>query len=129
MKQPQLVDATQAELDALLALAKASFPQPQYELLANVLATFAYVMEQLQNAKTTLKRFRHMLFGKRTESMANIKKVIGGVTESPPGDPVALPTGVGKESKKRKGHGRNGADAYPNAKVVEIGLPDLHAGD
>ena len=140
MKQPQLVDATQAELDALLALAKASFPQPQYELLANVLATFAYVMEQLQNAKTTLKRFRHMLFGKRTESMSNIKKAIGsgigdgsdqggGVVEATPGDPVALPTGVGKEPTKCKGHGRNGADAYPNAKVVEIGLPDLHAGD
>src|ERR1035437_849884 len=99
MKQSEFVNATQAELDALLVLAKTSFPQPQYELLANVLGTFAYVMEQLQNAKTTLKRFRHMLFGKRTESMTNIKKVIGsgigdgsdqagGVTLSTPGDPV-----------------------------------------
>lgn len=141
MKQPELVSATQVQLDELLALARAaSFPQPQYDLLAGVLGTFIYVMHALQNAKTSLKRFRHMLFGKRTESMTNIKKVIGsdigdgsaqaaGIALFTPGDPVALPAGVGKERKKCKGHGRNGADAYPNAKVVEIGLPDLHAGD
>jgi transposase len=140
MKQPELVSATQAELDALLALARTSFPQPQYELLANVLGTFAYLMQQLQNAKMTLSRFRRMLFGKRTESTANLLKKIGngarggsgqagGTIESAPDDAAAPPTGDDKEPKKRKGHGRNGADAYPNAKVVEIGLPHLRAGD
>ena len=133
MKQPELVSATQAQLDELLALARAaSFPQPQYELLAGVLGTFIHVMHALQNAKTSLKRFRHMLFGKRTESTANVLKMIGtgtgGAIEPAPNDSAALPGGVGKESKKRKGHGRNGARAYSGARHINIDLPDLKSG-
>jgi|SRR5665647_865337 len=137
MKQPKFVDATQAELDALLALAKAaSFPQSQYELLEGVLGTFVYVMQALQNAKTSLKRFRHMLFGKRTESRANVNKEIepnqgDGATESAPDDPVASqePVLADANGKKRKGHGRNGAAAYQGASVVECIHPDLQPGD
>lgn len=75
MKQPRLVSATQAELDELLALAKAaSFPQEKYQLLEGVLRTFGYVMQVLQNTKTSLRRFRQMLFGPRTESKRNVLK-------------------------------------------------------
>jgi transposase len=141
VKQPELVSATQAQLDELLALARAaSFPQPQYDLLAGVLGTFIYVMHALQNAKTSLKRFRHMLFGKRTESTANVLKMIGNGTdgaggqagcaiEPAPDDSAALSSGAGNESKKHKGHGRNGADAYIGAKHLDIDLPDLKSGD
>jgi len=48
MKKPELVEATQAQLDEILALAKTHFPQPQYELLKGLLATFAYVMPAFQ---------------------------------------------------------------------------------
>ena len=72
MKRPELVNATQAELDELLTLAKTTFPTRQYELLEGVLGTFVYVMQALQNAKTSLKRFRQMLFGARTESKRNV---------------------------------------------------------
>jgi len=37
MKRPALVNATQAQLDALLALAKTTFPTAQYQLLEGVL--------------------------------------------------------------------------------------------
>jgi hypothetical protein len=139
--QAELVSATREQLDDLLALARAaSFPQPQYELLEGVLGTFVHVMQALQNAKTSLKRFRHMLFGKRTESTANVKKRIGTGTdgaggqagcaiEPAPDDPAALSAGAGKEAKKHKGHGRNGADAYIGAKHLDIDLPDLKSGD
>jgi len=73
MNQPELVSATREELDELLALAKAaSFPEAKYRLLEGVLETFAYVMLKLQNAKTSLRRFRQMLFGARTESRRNV---------------------------------------------------------
>ncbi len=141
MKPPELVSATQAQLDELLALARAaSFPQAQYDLLAGVLGTFIYVMHALQDAKTSLKRFRQMLFGKRTESTANVLKRIGsgtdeaggqaeGAAEPAPDAPAAPSAGVGKEPKKRKGHGRNGAAAYPGAQVTEIPVPGLKSGD
>ena len=138
MKQPELVSATQAQLDELLALARAaSFPQPQYDLLAGVLGTFIYVMHALQNAKTSLKRFRHMLFGKRTESTTNLKKMIGNSADGGEGQvggatvpmPAALSAEVGKEPQKRKGHGRNGANAYAGAHQVDIALSDLKSGE
>ena len=93
MKRPELVSATQEQLDELLALArKASFPQPQYDLLAGVLGTFIYVMQALQNAKMSLQRFRRMLFGARTESQANVFKESGcdaGQGDDPTGSQTA----------------------------------------
>ncbi len=141
MKQPEFVNATQAQLDELLALAKAaSFPPQQYDLLAGVLGTFVLVMQALQNAKTSLKRFRQMLFGQRTESTANVLKRIGNGTDDAggqaghaagpaPDDPAAPSAGVGHAPKKRKGHGRNGAAAYTGAPVTEIPVPGLKSGD
>jgi len=58
MKTPKLVTATQSELDEILALARAAFPPRQYQLLESILGTFAYVMVALQNARTSIKRFR-----------------------------------------------------------------------
>jgi hypothetical protein len=62
-KPPEQVNATPAQIDELLALAKPVFPTPQYELLSQILATFVFVMQALQNARTSLTRFRKMLFG------------------------------------------------------------------
>ena len=73
-----------------------------------------------------------MLFGKKTGNADNVRKTIadGNDATEPVADKTAAPEdGTGKEPTKRKGHGRNGFDAYPNASVVEIGVPDLHAGD
>ena len=67
-KPPEYVQATQEELDELLALARPVFPAPQYELLSQVLATFVFVMQALRNVKTSLTRFRKLLFGASTES-------------------------------------------------------------
>ena len=69
MKQPILVTVTQTEIDALLALAQPTFPPEQYKLLQDLFATFIYVMRALQNAKTSLKRFRQMLVSLRQNCM------------------------------------------------------------
>ena len=41
MKPPELVTATQAELDQILALTKPTLPAKQYQLLVGVLGTFS----------------------------------------------------------------------------------------
>ena len=136
MKPPELVSATQEELDEILALTKKTLPTKQYELLAGVLGTFVYVMRALQNAKTSVKRFRQMLFGARTESKKKLFKDLGvattadetarsGATPPTPGDQdgnlAALPA--------KPGHGRNAAQAYSNSPVVEIEAAGLKSGD
>ena len=53
MKPPEIVNATQDELDELLAKAKPTFSCEQYLLLERVLGAFVCVMLSLQNAKTS----------------------------------------------------------------------------
>ena len=67
MKEPELVSATQAELDEILHTAKPALSAQQYKLLEGVLGTFVFVMLRLQNAKSSIKRLQRMIFGARTE--------------------------------------------------------------
>jgi transposase len=143
MKPPEIVNATQAELDDLLAKAKPTFTPEQYLLLERVFGTFVYVMQALQNAKTSLKRFRRMLFGARTESIAN---VLESHDVDAPGEPVnaepasdtapalAVTTAVdaaddGAPPQAKPGHGRIGAQAYRDAPVVTLEPPDVSSAD
>jgi len=129
MKPPVVApvqQATRAQLDELLALAKPTFPAQQYELLEGVLATFVPVMLALQNAKTSVWRLRQMLFGARTETKANLFGDPPAVGAGPQTGDVG-PTPEGKT--KAKGHGRNGAHAYDNSPVLEIDHPELKSGD
>ena len=126
-KRPELVNATRAELDELLALARTTFPTRQYALLEGVLDTFVYVMQSLQNAKTSLKRFRQMLFGSPTESKSKVfPDAAGAAGEPPPAEddrhPPAAPS-------PPVGHGRNGARQYCDSPVIEVALPDPQPGD
>ena len=133
MKEPELVTATQEELDELLTLARTSFPTKQYELLEGVLATFVYVMRKLHNAKTSIKRFQRMLFGHRTEHKRNVLEHV--VAEDPHGQDAAgagaelAQVGVPVAKPRPPGHGRNAAQAYSGAPIVECVSPELEPGD
>ncbi len=134
MKEPELVTATQEELDEILQRARPALSDQQYRLLAGVLTTFVYVMLKLQNAKTSIKRFQRMLFGTRTEHKRN---VLGhaAVQAVPHGQDAAgagaEPAQVVVPSPKPRppGHGRNAAQAYSGAPIVECVCPDLEPGD
>jgi transposase len=134
MKEPELVTATQEELDELLRLAKTTFPAKQYELLKGVLATFVYVMLKLQNAKTSIKRFQRMLFGGRTEHKRYVLEH-NSARADPHGQDAAgarvEPAEVVVPAPKPSppGHGRNAAQAYSGAPVVECDHADLKPGD
>ena len=147
MKRPEIVNATQAQLDELLARAKPSLPPEQYELLAQVLATFVYVMQALQNAKSSIKRLRQMLFGAPTERKRNLLKGHGASAGGEPplteaATPAQAPTpsegakpaegdldGNPSLPAPRVGHGRNGAQAYRDSPVIEVDLCELKPGD
>jgi len=134
MKPPEIVNATQAELDELLAKAKPTFSSEQYLLLERVFGTFVYVMLSLQNAKTSIKRFQRMLFGHRTEHKRNVLELAaqaGGSdardAESVPDLPGVVPVPVPRPPQS--GHGRNAAHAYSGAPIVQCDHPDLESGD
>lgn len=137
MKPPEIVNATQAELDELLARAKPTFTSEQYLLLERVLATFVYVMGSLQSAKASIKRLQHMLFGQRTEHKHH---VLGALTVA--GQPQTLEVDatdrapdpdVPAVSTPRRarllGHGRNAAQAYTSAPIVACNHLEMASGD
>jgi transposase len=133
MKEPELVTATQEELDEILQRARPALSDPQYRLLEGVLTTFVYVMLKLQNAKTSIKRFQRMLFGQHTEHKRNVLEHV--VAEDPQGQDAAG-SGAGQVSvvlplpKPRPGgHGRNAAQAYSGAPIVQCEHPELDSGD
>ncbi|HET9643673.1 MAG TPA: hypothetical protein VFP68_10030 [Burkholderiaceae bacterium] len=151
MKSPQIITATRSELDEILTLTKPLLPQRQYELLEGVLGAYEFVMLKLQDAKTSVGRLQRMLFGSSTECKRNVIKdvtepkvmqpdtaeegarsigaadAIDATDAGPVNAPdAAKPTPAPK--KKRKGHGRNAAQAYRGAPVVECVHPDIQAG-
>jgi transposase len=147
MKPPEIVNATQADLDELLAKAKPSFSPEQYLLLERVFGTFVYVMQSLQNAKTSIKRFQRMLFGHRTEHKRNVLERGAAAAHADVQDdaaPVAelsvgvlTPVGASKPACKPTpssrppppGHGRNAAQAYSGAPIVQCDHPELASGE
>lgn len=138
MKQPELVTATQEELDELLTLAKTSFPDKQYKLLAGVVGTFVYVMLRLHNAKSSIKKLQRMIFGARTEHKRNVlgATVAGADSAALAGDATALdgapqsePGGDAGLRERKPGHGRNAAQAYSGAPIVECEHTELESGD
>ncbi|MDP1963712.1 MAG: hypothetical protein Q8K93_16090, partial [Reyranella sp.] len=135
MKPPEIVNATQAELDELLAKAKPTFSTEQYLLLERVFGTFVYVMLSLQNAKTSIKRFQRMLFGHRTEHKRNVleRAAQAGESAAPAASAAEsvpeLPATVPLPKPPQPGHGRNAAQAYSGAPIVQSDHPELASGD
>ena len=135
MKEPELITATQEELDEILSLAKTTFPERQYRLLEGVLATFVYVMLKLQNAKTSIKRFQRMLFGHSTEHKRDVLKRTAAADDSQVQDgaqaqpQMSATVPVPAPGTRRPGHGRNAAQAYSGAPIVECVSPELEPGE
>jgi transposase len=136
MKEPELVTATQEELDEILRRARPALSDPQYRLLEGVLATFVYVMLKLQNAKTSIKRFQRMLFGHRTEHKRNVLERAAQPGDSDALDAESVPELPGVASvpvpvprPPQRGHGRNAAQAYSGAPIVQCDHPELTSGD
>jgi transposase len=131
MKEPELVTATQEELDEILRRARPALSDQQYRLLEGVLATFVFVMLKLQNAKTSIKRFQRMLFGGRTEHKRNVleRTATGADAQAQDGAGSGADVVLPVPRPRRPGHGRNASHAYSGAPIVECEHTELEPGD
>lgn len=140
--KPKRLALNLGELEAILERTRSSpLSEEDHDKLKAVLSTLAYLTQELEKKRTSIERLRRLLFGPRTEKLTPHP---GTGTEEPPQDPSqatesssTLPAAQthaaetdGKEDKDRaKGHGRNGADAYPGAHKVEVPHQSLYPGD
>jgi hypothetical protein len=100
-----------AELEQILERTKRVLSEPEHATLKAAVDTLGLVTQELESSKTSLERLRRLLFGARTEKTDT---VLGDAAEVS-GEAKTSRQKPAKPPKKRKGHGRNGADAYPHA--------------
>jgi transposase len=105
------------------------------EAIRTLCKAYVQLTELLKNKNTSLARLRKLLFGLQTEKT----KAVLGKGEDSPSSAVAAsaPETMSTSSTDadnvantpRKGHGRNGADAYAGAEKVVVPHESLQAGD
>ena len=145
MQEPELVTATRQELDDILERCRTALTPQQFRLLQGVLETFVYLTARLQNARVSLGKLKRLLFGPRTERLRDVaedaKLANAPPDDAAPGDHAAADAdesradgeapaapSVAVVTRRHKGHGRNGADAYRGAEVVECMHNELAGG-
>ena len=119
---PKIVELSKDELEALLQRVEAGLPEDDYETIKALAEAYTYLTELVEAKGTTIERLRKLLFGSRTEKTRDVVPP----TEEDGSEGVAPEP---EPTPKRKGHGRNGAEAYRGAEKIEVPHESLHAGD
>ena len=111
------------EMSALEAILEQARSKPlsdeQHRQLHAALTTLAFLTDELEKKRTSIRRLRHVLFGPGSEKRQRVLKGKPRDNQKP-----------GKAHRgKGKGHGRNGADAYTGAERIAFKHDALNAGD
>jgi transposase len=140
------VSAIEIDMTALedaLRRAEKRLDEKDYAILRAVVDAYDTIAELVDDKNATIARLRKLLFGSRTEKT---RAVVGGkeadaaVSRESSGTPPAAEADAktasssalsvaSTEKPQRKGHGRNGADAYAGAEKVVVPHESLRPGD
>ncbi len=113
-------------LEAILEQARSTpLSEAHYQQLKGVLNTLGRLTQELEKKRTSISRLRNLLFGPQSEKTADVLK---NKKQQANDTSKAGASRKGKK-KKRKGHGRNGAETYTGAKRVEVAHESLKPGD
>jgi transposase len=118
-------DLEPGRLEALLARIQPLIQPEDFGLLQRVIATLQLLLDLIQKARLSLRRLRQMIFGPKTEKS---RKLLKAKAAADSGVKSASANESEPAKKKKKGHGRNGADDYPGAQRVAVPHPTLQAG-
>jgi len=91
--------------------------------------SYVQLLELIRAKSMSIGRLCKMLFGSQTEKT---KDVLGSVSNDNSQDSLLSPPEAKAEptqKKPRKGHGRNGADAYTGAEKIEVRHESLQPGE
>jgi len=125
------------ELESILQRAQtAPLDEKDCAKLKAVFESYIHLTDLVEDKQMTIKRLRQMLFGASTEKTSDVIKEEKDESESPLAtneNSRAPPEKTGDEGsepqQKRKGHGRNGADAYTGAEKIRVPHESLQPGD
>lgn len=134
MKPPKPIEVDTDELSDLKErVAAGDLSEEDRNMLQRVITTFIFLSGILKTKNTTIKRLRKLLFGSKSEKASKVlkstKKDSDKSDRDPPDDDESTGGGSIKKPKKRKGHGRNSADAYIGADRAKIAHQTLKHAD
>jgi len=118
------VEETEAFLDRVKAHA---LENEDYDLIVGITEGYVRVTQALSEKEISISRLRSILFGASTEKTAIVFR---DDTTPPEGevDPAAAEDETGSP-KRRKGHGRRGAEAYTGASRIPVPHESLKHGE
>ena len=121
-KMPKVTKVSQQQMDDFLAEIMASnISEKSAEFAKMLIHGNAWMVRQLELGQLSIAKLRKLFQIQGSEKAR---------TRKPKDDPASLKNkGYGSSEDDTKGHGRNGADAYSGADVVEVLHPELNPGD
>ena len=126
------IDLTMQDLRTLLDQVRPRLTEEEYAKLTAVVHTLGYVADLLDDQTTTIARLRELLLASpRTEKTRQVLQA-AGLAESGADRSAEDGHAAGSRpprERQRRGHGRNGADAYAGAQRVGVPHQQLKAGD
>ncbi len=134
----ELIEVESDRLEEVVRRAEQALNEEDAALVRAVFASYAYVTDLVEDKNTTIRRLRQLFFGSRSEKTEDVAGSKPGKPEPEPSADArnATPSSANEaasEGSKRaspsKGHGRNGANAFPGATHVNVSLPALRPGD
>jgi hypothetical protein len=132
-KRAEIIELDAKRVEELLRRAEErSFEAEDYPTIRLLVESYACLTSMLGDKNTSIARLRKLLFGASTEKTA----AVVGQTESPASSDEPIAEGAAQQSAegerkspRKKGHGRNGADAYAGAEKFNVAHESLRAGD
>ena len=138
---PEIVEVESTQLEEVLQRVEQALDEKDATLIRALVAAYRYVVDLVDDKNTSIGRLRQLLFGSRTEKTSAVLGRTADMRDAPPANGAAADTepasgevdidgsnATGK-APARKGHGRNGADAYRGAERIDVPHASLKAGD
>jgi transposase len=137
----EIIEVDSPRLEEVLGRAEQALTKEDVKLIRAVVEAYRYVVDLVEDKNTSIGRLRQLLFGSRTEKTSAVLGHKADMRDAPPAKGAAADTASAsgevdldgsKETDKapaRKGHGRNGADAYRGAERIDVPHASLQAGD
>lgn len=123
VKMPKVINFTQEKMDKfLLSLKNSGLSEEQFEIVNMLIHGNAWMAEQLELGKLTIAKLRKLFQIQGSEKPSNRK---------PKNDPASADhkRNINNDGNDKKGHGRNHADAYAGANIIDVDHTDISPGD
>lgn len=143
-KKPEIVELTTSELESLFQrLDVCNLDDNDKRLLKGSMQAYIWMKMQYERGKVSIHKLARLLFGSKSEKNRESGTKEKSEATSAPDQAKDTSTDLGpapescavgsptceEPKEKAKGHGRMGANAYPNAEDITLKHPALKPGD